>query len=247
MKKLFQIAMLLPMSSLAAPTYTVEGELGDQRLVVREGNATFTWSDDMTVGIERQGDFDGDGRPDAIVWSACGGNGCGSPSYAFVSLKDDRLSVLTIGDSIDGLQARQTDGRWFFELKVEGGSEVFVMDGDKPTPYATTKRPVLKALAEVHGPGTVETEGPDQHLSADVDLDGKPESIRCEVWARWGLLWCHLPLPGGGTQQLGTGCKRFGALPTSSNGRREFVCNEDSVVRFDGKAWVEPRLANDEK
>lgn len=241
MKKLIQIAMLLPLSAVAAPTYTVQGDPGEQKLVVQDGGSTFTWSNDYSLGLESQGDFNGDGMPDALVWTSCGGNGCDT-SYTFVTLKGGQLVTQPIGATRGVLRTKQENGRWFFELDAEGGTEIFVMDGDKPVPYATTKRPVLKALAEVHGPGTEDTEGPDQTFAADVDLDGKPESIRCEVWSRWGSLWCHLPLPGGGTQQLSTGCKRFGSLPTSSNGRREFVCNEDSIVRFNGKAWVEPKL-----
>lgn len=234
------IALLAPFAAGAAPTYTIEGEWGEQKLAVADGSAKGVWADEGYVSIQQQADFNGDGTLDALVLSSCGGNGCATAVH-FATLKDGKLTVAPIGETWGEARTKSEKGQWFIELDASGGTEVFVITGLSPTPYATTKRPVLKALAEVHGMGSPETEGPDRTLTTDVDLDGKPDTIRCTVWARWGSLLCELPVAGG-VQKLGTGCDRFGALPTTANGRREFVCNEDAIVRFDGKAWVEPKL-----
>lgn len=242
MKNVLQVLTLcLPAMAASAPVWSTSGELGEQKLVWGEGAATLTWTPpEGSVFIQQQGDFNGDGVLDALVIASELCAACASDIY-FATLKAGRLVTMPITASGNLPQVRQEGDQWFIEIEGGGGREVYVIDGDRPVAYTTIKAPVLKAIAEIHGPGlpVPAEDSRERALLEDVDFDGKPETIRCSVWERWGELWCGLPLPNGGVQESHTGCLRFGVLPTKHKGRREFVCDDNLVIRFDGKAWVE--------
>ncbi|MEZ4472494.1 MAG: hypothetical protein R3F60_17215 [bacterium] len=239
--KVLSLACLLPATALAAPTYSVEGEDGAQKLVVQDGALAQRWSSpDWLLGVKQQADLDGDGVLDALVYTHCGGNGCGGGTFYLATIRGGKLAVTPI-DSTDGeVRLKQVEGRWQLEVDEPGGQKVYVFVDGKAVLYATDRKRVLATIAEVKGTTPETTDTKPRSFQADVDLDGKPETITCAIWERWGSLLCTLPTPTG-PQTLSTGCDRFGALATTTNGRRDFVCNEDGLVRFDGKAYNEPR------
>ena len=238
--KVLALACLLPATALAAPTYTVEGELGAQKLVVQDGALAQRWgSDEGLIGVQQQADLDGDGTPDALIYTSCGGNGCAT-DYHLATVRDGKLVVTPIDSTEGEVRLKQVEGRWQLEVDQPGGQKVYVFADGKAALFATDTKRVLATVAEVKGVAPYTTDSPPRSFQADVDLDGKPETITCTIWERWGSLLCTLPTPSG-PQTLSTGCDRFGALATTTNGRRDFVCNEDKIVRFDGKAYNEPR------
>lgn len=234
--------LLLALPAAAEPTYALVGEPGEQRLVARtaKGEITSGPLDDYMVLIEKEADFDNDGTPDVLYSTNCGGNGCPESAYAFATVRSGKLALVPIGMATEA-RVSQDGATWLVELIQEGGSKTFVFATGKAVPYATKTRTVLHALVEVKGEAP-HGKGGKRSFKADVDLDGKPETITCTIWERWGSLLCTLPTPTG-PQTLSTGCDRFGALPTSTQGRRDFVCNADLVLKFDGTKWNEPKAA----
>lgn len=236
---LIALAWIALNPAVAAPVYTITGEPGSQRLIAQtqKGPLSHPIRDEF-ASIEAQADFDGDGVADALLSTNCGGNGCPESTYAFVTVKAGALRVIPIGEALEG-RVVEWQGARFVELKQPTETRLFVLTGTQAAPFATRKHLVLHPTVAVEGlqPGAA---AGTRSFKADVDLDGKPETIECKIWERWGSLLCTLPTPTG-VQTLSTGCERFGALPTSMNGRREFVCNTNMVVRFDGKRWAEPK------
>lgn len=230
---------ITPTPALAAPVYTITGDPGEQTLVAQtpKGALSQTMGEYM-ARIEAQADFDGDGIADALLSTNCGGNGCPESTFAFVTLKAGTLRVTPIGDALAG-RVVDVRGTKFVELTQLAVTRTYVLTGTQAAPYSTQKHLVLHPVIAVEGLAPGAASGT-RSFETDVDLDGKRETIQCKIWERWGSLLCALPTPGG-VQVLSTGCMRFGPLPTSANGRREFVCNENLVVRFDGKRWMEPK------
>lgn len=113
----------------------------------------------------------------------------------------------------------------------------FALEGGVAVQQSQAARSQLATIVEIRGPGSAFTAGPPQELVFDLDQDGSPETIRCEVWERWGSLLCTLPLPSGGKQQLSVGCERLGVLGTQTGGMHDLVCNHETVLRFDGTQW----------
>lgn len=230
-------ALIFALPAAASPVYELVGEPPQQRLVAKTTVTSAPLNDALAL-IEAQKDFDGDGVLDALYLTNCGGNGCAQSEYAFATVRDGKLVLAPIGSAANARVIRKGN-TWLVELESESGWQTYAFVGGKAVPYATKARTVLHAMVEVKGVAPYEKAAA-RSFQADVDLDGTPETITCTIWERWGSLLCTLPLGKGG-QTLSTGCDRFGALATTSNGRREFVCNADQVVRFDGTRWVEPK------
>ncbi|MCA9547074.1 MAG: hypothetical protein KC613_21880 [Myxococcales bacterium] len=222
-----------------APLYEVKENDGLAKLVVTVGGkAIATKIEDASVRVEAVADFDGDGQPDALVANDCMGNGCLVTS-SIVTVKAGKVVVAEIGEAPEPAAVVSVFGAPAVALTDVEGVRTFALHGGKAAEVAYDASPALKPLTTVEGldgPQTGEAPPP-QLLKVDVDGDGKPEAVRCAIWERWGSLVCSLPTPGGGVQELSTGCERFGPLPVMSQGRRMFACGRNQVVRFDGKRW----------
>jgi len=77
-------------------------------------------------------------------------------------------------------------------------------------------------------------------IKADIDGDGKPDTMTCQYWERWGALGaCEVATARFGKIQLSLGCQRWGILETETNGMMDLVCDRDAVLKFDGSQYVE--------
>ena len=228
-----------------APRYQVRDapDFG-QILVVTAGGKTFKTFGGEYIEVTKTADFNGDGINDALVSTDTGGNGSATVYYFITVIAGSLVKAEIPFTRFSRASARHDGKRWMVDVSDEDGTRTFAFNGKDAVLIANKIKKRLVSIAEVKGLGE-DYSGPETErvLFADVNLDGKKERIRCEIWPRWGTLRCALPLPNGKTQRvpLHSGCDRFGALATISNGRREFVCDVDAIVRFDGRKWLEPQ------
>lgn len=238
--RLSLLLLLLPTLATAAPGYTVERdeELGMAKLVVKLRSKTLPTSiEDASVRVLAVRDFDGDGQPDALVTSDCGGNGCSESSH-FVTVRNGRPVVAVIGHSFHSPKVIRVLGAQAVQLQTEAWTRTYTLRGATAVLVAEDVAPVLHPITEIKGVGPEYTGRLKKRtFSTKLKGDRKRYTVSCRIWDRWGSLVCTLPTPSG-PQELSTGCDRFGDLPLMSRGRRMFVCGRDSVVRFDGKRWV---------
>ena len=192
-----------------------------------------------SVTIVAQRDFNGDGVMDALV-SMSGGGNCCPDIYAFVTLRGGKVITAVFGDS-DWAEFTvvEKNGQILVEQVTGSATNLYKFDGKSAIKVSEKLATVLATLVEINGIGGGyvgdETE---KVLKADIDLDGKTDTITCGIWPRWGTLTgCGLPLPGGQTQTLEYACNRLGVLKTTRNGHREIVCDSDQVIYFEGKSW----------
>lgn len=216
----------------------VDDATGRRRVVLNPGAQVILETTDYSLSIEDQRDFNGDGIVDALI-SLYGGGTCCPPTYAFLTIYKGEAFVSALDE----------DGGWAgYSVSEERGYPVVAQKHLETTDYWRLKgttavkvgsRPKLKAFAEIYGFGPHYV-GPEESatLKVDIDDDGIIDSITCGIWPRWGsLTGCELPVPGGGGQTLKYACDRLGALKRVRNGLHELVCNNDTVVYFDGTRW----------
>lgn len=232
------LLFMLLSSAWAAPIHwRVDGDV----LTARDGALVLraSFEDAFEIGLVGEADFDGDGRADTVVIASTGGNCCPSEIY-FASVRHGAIVTAQVGATWGLPAIVDRGGTWAVTFRAVGqGVGVWGFDSNKVIVLVPPARHILAATAEVTGPGTITTDTAPRTLLADLDENGEPESIACEVWSRWGSLLCALPLPGGGTQKMATGCERLGVLASVTHGRHDLVCGDDLVLRFDGRRWEE--------
>lgn len=224
-----------------APVYNVAGDIGESYLEVKVQGKKIKSIEDGLISVDKVADFNKDGTLDALITSNCGGNGCPS-SYYFVTVSNNKVITAEIGDSWQEPTVKNENGHLIVELKDSDSRKLYIFDGKKAVLYTKQQDRQYTTITEIHGVEPYQLKPDSRTLSVDVNLDGKVDSIHCRIWERWGSLICTLPIPNKKGQTLNTGCDRFGALPTTSNGQREFICNNDLIIKFDGSKWVEVKV-----
>lgn len=207
------------------------------RVILNPGAQVIMEIPDYSLLIEEQHDFNGDGVVDALV-SVHGGGNCCPPVYAFLTVYKGKAFVSALEEgwgehSVSGMHGYPVVARKHVEA-----TDYWRLKGT--TAIKVGSKPKLKAFAEIRGVGAGYM-GPEDEkitLRVDIDGDGMRDSITCGIWMRWGSLSnCELPLPGRGSQTLHLSCDRLGALKTLRNGLHELVCDNDTVIYFDGRRW----------
>lgn len=248
---MFCFLSLLAAAAGSAPakpsvSYTVEVDptTDEKSLVVSLGEQRFKGPSDAYVEVVSERDFDRDGVMDALISTWVGGTCC-PEEYSFVSVKDGALIVAGIEHPYGTSTAANAE----YSVDEEAGvplvfektdAETFVYRFDGHSAVRVRTVPGLTALAEIHGVGEIYYSGPEKtrSLSFDLDGDGHLDEVTCEIWTRWGSLVCALPLPHGKSQTLQNGCQRLGVLEASSHGYKQIVCDNDTIIRFDGTSWT---------
>ncbi len=188
------------------------------------------------ISIETERDFNGDGISDALISTSQGGNCC-PDTYMFVAVVKGKLVSAEIEPEWGTVEVVERNGKPLVRMKTSDATYLYAFDGAQVVKAGAVAK--LAALVEVEGVGAMyggdETE---KSLSYDLDADGRPETIHCDIWPRWGtLVNCALPLPGGAAFVLDASCERLGVLETRHHGRHDLVCGNDTVITFDGKTW----------
>jgi serine/threonine protein kinase len=179
-------------------------------------------------------DFNGDGVMDAYITQHFGGSGAVTVDM-FISVADGKI----VEAPFPGGVIVEESGRFLVKSEFDNATEYWGFDGKKAIKVRSVPHRVLETIAEVK-----KIDDETGTLEADLDMDGKYDKITCDFWWRYGAYKsCTLPLPGGTTQVLDLVdkglCNRVGVLKTQSNGYRELVCNNNAVIRFNGKTWVQ--------
>jgi hypothetical protein len=219
-------------------TYSTERdeETQEQHLVVESDGEILIGPAAAIVSVAEERDFNGDGVMDALVSTSGGGNCC-PETYMFVTVSNGKVITSELDDGWAAYTVIEENGQLLVQQKMGEATYLYKFDGKEAVIVRTI--PKLTAMKEIEGVGALYTGDVKQKtLSADIDMDGKADTITCAIWTRWGsLASCTLPLPGGKSQFLEYACDRIGVLKTTRNGYREIVCNNDTVIYFDGKAW----------
>lgn len=229
---------LIGLSAAATVTWSVAEGAEYPKLVATVDGKTVQGGERPLLQILYTGDFNGDGTADVLIaWSASGGGNCCPPDYSFVTVKDGKLVEAQIPVyAWEHPSALPDSSGTRFSFTEEEKYTVVRFTGSAAEVAKSSPRANLTAVAEVKGatPGSTGS----RTMSADINGDGKKETITCEIWERWGSLLCTLPLPAG-PQTLSTGCDRFGVLATKTNGYNDMVCNQDILLKYNGKEYAE--------
>lgn len=186
---------------------------------------------DQYLSIDAQKDFNGDGVMDALITTHNQGSG-GIHETMFINVAGGKIVVAPV--NLHSFKIVEEGGRFLVKSESDDATEYWGFDGKNAVKVRSVPHRKIETIAEIRGE--------DETLDADLDSDGKPDRITCNFWRKEQVYTsCTLPLPGGKTQDIrftNANCNRLGVLKTQSNSYRELVCNNNAVIRFDGKAWV---------
>jgi hypothetical protein len=74
-------------------------------------------------------------------------------------------------------------------------------------------------------------------LKYDLDGDGKQDTIIGRLWERWGRILWTVEFANGKRFSSNDACKRIGVLGTKTNGVNDLVCDQDTVLHWDGDGY----------
>jgi len=201
--------------------------------------------------IVEQRDFDGDGSLDALVEdiTACGGNCCPS-QFFFVSARPDGTFAMSdeFADSWKDPVIERWKGQWsvvvvsndegFNNQRLVEITRRFVLQGGKAVKVEEHRRQELKAIAEMRSE-IFKGDSPEETHSFEYDLDGdgKNDTISGKLWERWGRILWTVQFANGKTFSSNDGCKRIGVLTSKTNGINDLVCDQDTVLRWNGSEY----------
>lgn len=203
--------------------------------------------------ILEERDFDGDGYLDALMEdvTACGGNCCPN-RFFFVSARPDGTFAVSdeLADSWKDPTIEKWKGHWSVVIvsNNEGANQErpveftrrFVLEDGKAVKVAEHKRPDMKAIVEMRSE-IFDIDKPEETHTFQYDLagDGKKDTITGRLWQRWGRILWTVDFADGKKFSSDDACKRIGVLPTKTNGVHDLVCDQDTVLHWDGNAYKE--------
>ena len=202
----------------------------------------------MCLQIVDQRDFDGNGLIDALVAhiTACGGNCCPNQFFFVSALGDDRFEVSEeFADSWVDPIIEKWKGRWSIVvtssnegINLDRPVEItqrFILEGGKAVKVDEWRRKDLESIIEMRSEIFSMHDVDEMHsIEYDLDGDGKKDQITGRLWYRWGRILWSVQFADGKKFSSDTGCKRIGVLATKTNGFSDLVCDQDTVLRWNG-------------
>jgi len=199
-------------------------------------------------------DLDQDGFKEVILEMHNGGNCCGS-EYAVVSYRGENFFSIAEHDALSGAG--------FPTLKIIGGTnkpllkvvnlskgaenssmqtDMYVLEfvlGELKAVSKTSNAALIPAILEVNSNEFDANDPSDIVREFDADGDNVPDQLICKYWERWGSTVCEVESSKYGLINSHIGCKRVGVLATNTNGIRDLVCNQFSILSYDGERFSE--------
>ena len=201
--------------------------------------------------IADQRDWDGKGLVDAFVRhvNACGGNGA-KDSFVFVSAFGNGHFKLSdeFGYTWDDPLIEKWKNRWsavivsnnegYNTQRPDEIKERFVLDAGKAVKVEESRRKDLPSVLEMRSE-IFNIDKPDEQHSIEYDLDGdgKKDLITASLWVRWGRMVWIVRFANGKKFEAETACKRIGVLSTKTNAVNDLVCDQDTLLHWNGHAY----------
>jgi serine/threonine protein kinase len=234
-----------PTKLISSLTATVNG---NQYILVDE-------SEETCLSIEAQKDFDGNGTMDALIRhsTACGGICCGD-HFFFYSYADGHFEKSEeVGYARIDPKVERWRGRWSVlitsnneganQFPPEERTERFVLELGKAVLVESSKRESLSADVELKS-DVFDMNRDDERYSitADLDGDGSDDRIFGRLWRSWGRMFWWIEFANGKTTpESNTACKRIGVLRTKTGGVLDLVCDQDTVLHWNGTTYQAPK------
>jgi hypothetical protein len=208
-------------------------------------------SKQMCLQVVDQRDFDGDGFVDALVENilGCGGNCCPNGFFFVSNVGAGRFEVSDeFADSWGDPVIEKWKGRWSVVVtsSIEGIDQQrlcamtrrFVLESGKPVLVEEWRRKEMESIAEIRSecfdPKKVDET---QSIEYDLDGDGKKDQIISKYWSRWGSMMWSIEFADGKKYSSDLGCKRIGVLATKTNRVSDLVCDQDTILRWNGREY----------
>lgn len=250
----YQLSALLPGM---ASGRQVTGTIGGQTYTLLDLNAG-TPAGAFPEGPPPEGRFalidtvahlDGDGVLDALVSTSDGGNCCG-PTFHVVSLHADGTFTASRGFEMgwgenyrivadpSGPVLTFEDEGTRTRLAYRDGA-VAPLDQSTVAPLTAVREVTYEAVQSGTLPQVGTANGsPVYALAVDLDGDNQEDRLTCQAWERWGSVVCTPERANGAPfMEALPGCERLGVLATRTGGMADLVCNEQNVLRWNGRAY----------
>jgi hypothetical protein len=198
--------------------------------------------------VEHEGDLDDDGLPDALI----AGGSCSSyvpTTYFFVAgTLDDRFVAQEVESGVDfrieTWRGRMTallesNNEGYNQQRPESLMQRFAFERGRVVVLEQQRAVEVSALANLRSED-FDISNPDQEKVVwfDLDGDGKKDTLAGKLWARWGRIMWQVRFADGSVSDGGSGgCKRLGVLAEKTKGYRDLVCDFDTRIRWNGRAY----------
>jgi hypothetical protein len=77
-------------------------------------------------------------------------------------------------------------------------------------------------------------------IAYDLDGDGVKDEIVGRLWQRWARINGVVRFSSKREVSSNIACKRIGVLNTKTHGVNDLVCDQDKVLRWNGREYSEP-------
>ena len=207
---------------------------------------------DICLKIEAQEDFDGDGIKDALITNiqACGGNAVGN-SFFFVSYSGSGYFSISksFGNNVwEDPEIEEWKGQksvviidtneGFNTYEDYSSKERYILKQGDAVRVESTKKNSIVALQEIRSSDFHNgKENETLRMSYDLDEDGDDEIFECKYYDRWDHLSFSIIHKGNIIEFKGLHFSRVGILPSITNGFHDLICNEDDVIKWNGKEY----------
>jgi hypothetical protein len=209
------------------------------------------FSDKKCLNITDQRDYDGDGWQDALIEdiTACGGNGSQN-QFFFISFngKGRFRQTEPFGYTTEPPSIQKYLNQWsvLVESNSEGVNtnpamnklERFILTFGRAFMVESSEVKSIQAIKEITAPEVSSEMETKLLLEYDLNSDGELDQILGSLWGRWGrIMWSVEMSSGEVAPQNDYSCKRLGVLESVTKGVHDLVCDQDTILRWNGGVY----------